>query len=67
MELYFLAFIIASAVETLPPEIVSMHRSQDACHAEAMIANKKHPVMQNPEAVKLGAQFVCLKTEFTGA
>jgi hypothetical protein len=67
MELYFLAFVILSAVDNIPPEIVSKHTSQVECHHQASLANTRHPVMQNPEAVKLGAKFVCLKTEMVGA
>jgi hypothetical protein len=59
---YFLALVLLSRMD-VPPSIVEPHKDRESCMIAARNYNKGHPLMADPQAQSLGAEFVCLRME----
>ena len=60
---YFLALVLLKNLETTPPAIIEPMKDQESCMIEARKYNAGHPLMKDPQAQALGAEFVCLRIE----
>lgn len=57
--MFFLALILATQLDTVPPKVVHKFGTEDQCLLAAIKLNAK-PELNTPEALEAGAEYICL-------